>query len=116
MFMEQQRVDDVLVLTPSVERLDSRNAPDFRRKLEQIIDGGDTRLVLNMAPLKFVDSSGIGAVITVLNGLSGRGRMVLCGLREPVLATFRLTRLDRVCDITDNVDEAVALFRQSDAR
>jgi anti-sigma B factor antagonist len=100
------------VLEPSIERLDSRNATDFRRKLEEIIDRGETRLVLNLAPLDFVDSSGIGAIINVMNKLAGRGRMVLCGLREPVLATFRLTRLDRVCDITATIDEAAALFRQ----
>ncbi|MBN2430687.1 MAG: STAS domain-containing protein [Acidobacteria bacterium] len=113
MFLEKQQFDEILVLEPSIESLDSRNADEFHRKLTEIIDNGHARLVLNMEPLKFVDSRGIGAVIVILKRLEGQGHLVLCSLQEPVMATFRLTRLDRVCDITDTVAEAVRLIRQN---
>ena len=71
-----------------------------REKLTDLLDDGVTLLVLNLSGLEYVDSSGLGVLISIHKRcLQKGGKMVVSGLRGMVDDLFKLTRLDLVFNI-----------------
>ena len=99
---------NVLVITVSEQRLDARCAGPFRELTTNFIQSGHSKLVLNLATVEFIDSSGLGALVAVLKAIGSREGLVLCGIREPILRLFKLTRMDKVFSITSGEPEALA--------
>jgi anti-sigma B factor antagonist len=103
--------DDVLVIQAQEDNLDASNVRAFRDGMHELIKD-KTRVVLDMSNLKFVDSSGLGALISCLRDMNGRkGDFRLSNMSRSVLALFELMRMHRVFSIHETVDGAVASFR-----
>lgn len=103
-----QREGDATVVAPTARRLDATVAPAFKQEVVKLVEAGDTRLVLDLAGVEFLDSSGLGAMVSVLKALGQRGTLVVCNVKGSVLALFQLTRMDRVFAIVATRDEAIA--------
>ena len=106
--LKKNRYDDLLLLTIETPRLTAANAPTFRQAVFEIVAAGDTRLVLDMKDVSFVDSTGLGALVGVLKQMGTRGELAICSLQRPVEQMFKLTRMDRVFRIFADADAARA--------
>ena len=102
------REGGVAVVAPTLRRLDASAAPAFRQAVVQVIEGGETRLVLDLAQVEFLDSSGLGAMVSILKALGSRGSVAVCNARGAVLSLFQLTRMDKVFTIVPTREDAVA--------
>lgn len=101
---------DVLVVELREDNLDASNVREFKDAVLAVIHDR-TRVVLDMTGVKFVDSSGLGALISCLRLLnSRRGDFKLCALSKTVRALFELMRMHRVFNIHDSRQEAVRAF------
>ena len=98
----------VVVVTPTVRRLDASVAPAFKQAVVTLIEGGERRLVINLAGVEFLDSSGLGALVSILKALGGNGAMAVCGAQGAVLALFKLTRMEKVFTLFATRTEAIA--------
>lgn len=96
MQIEGKKVGDLLVVTPLEKRLDASAAADFKGKIVDWINAGHNRIVLDLSRVDFIDSSGLGAIVSCLKTLGGNGDLVLCRIKETVLSLFQLTRMNRV--------------------
>jgi anti-sigma B factor antagonist len=105
-FTAQSR-GDVVVVKLYARRLDIRVAPEFKTKLVHLVQSGHARIVIDMAALEFIDSSGLGALIAGLKALGGRGEIVLYGITPRLLSLFTLTHVDKLFHIVDSREEAV---------
>ena len=103
------REGTVPVVVPRVKRLDASVAPAFKAQVVDLVQAGERRLVIDLAPLDFLDSSGLGALVSILKALGSQGTMAVCGARGGVLSLFKLTRMDKVFSI--HADRAEALAR-----
>ncbi|MFZ4478376.1 MAG: STAS domain-containing protein [Rhodoferax sp.] len=102
--------NDVLVIELNEENLDASNAREFRDAVQGMMHER-TKVVLDMSGVKFVDSSGLGALISCLRLLNGRrGDFKLCAMSKTVRALFELMRMHRVFNIHDSRGEAVRSF------
>ncbi len=110
MNVEFKSLSGVLVARVLDRRIDAHAAPDLKAKVGARIDQGEHRAVLDMGEVEFVDSTGLGAVLSLLKRLPPGGNLVLCGCRPAVLELLRLTRLDRVFRTFGAESEAVASF------
>lgn len=97
----------VVLIAPQVEELTAANAANFRQSLLDVIEGGNTRIVIDLAKVIVVDSSGIGALVAVMKRIGLRGDLALCGLSERVARNFSITKMDRVFPIHQNSDDAL---------
>jgi anti-sigma B factor antagonist len=97
----------VAIVELSTKRLDASVAPLFKEQLLEIVRGGERRIVIDLSEVTFVDSSGLGAMVSVLKALGGQGALAVCGARSSVLELFRLTRMDKVFAIENNRQDAV---------
>ena len=107
------RIGDVAVAMVPVEELDAGNAAEFKRDMAPLL-AAYPKLVLDLSHVRFVDSSGLGAFISCLRQLRGRGGdLKLAGMSKQVRAVFELVRMHRVFDILSTRDEAVRAFQGS---
>lgn len=107
MQMDERHEGAVLVVSPKEQALDAYAASSFRERLGECIAQGHHRIVLDLSEVDFLDSTGLGAIVSSFKRLDGRGTMVICCAREMVLDVFRLTRMDRVFAIVPTVERAL---------
>jgi anti-sigma B factor antagonist len=110
MHMTIEKVGEVAVAVIPVEELDASNAGEFKRDIAPVIDA-NTKLVLDLSRLRFVDSSGLGAFISCLRKLNAKGGdLKLSGMSKQVRAVFELVRMHRVFDICTTREDAARAF------
>ena len=108
MNIEVVQSNDVTIVVPRGE-LDMAAAEPLREALGELVDKGRTRLVLDLAGVGYIDSAGIGALVSGLKRARAvGGDLRLCGLGHDVRAIFALTRLDRAMVIESTRDRAAA--------
>ena len=85
------------------------NLDEFRTKWSDAVATGARDLVVNLARVPMVDSSGIGSLIRCHSAVTAAGgKMKLVGVGEVVRQSFKVTRLDRVFEFHDNEASALA--------
>lgn len=105
-----ETVDGVAVATVPVDELDASNSGEFKRDIAPVLQA-NTKLVLDLGRLRFVDSSGLGAMLSCLRQMTGKsGDLKLYGMSKQVRALFELVRMHRIFDIYGSRDEAVHAF------
>lgn len=78
----------------------------FRASIQQAISDKRHFLVANMADVGFIDSSGVGMLITCHQDLKAAGgRLVLMRLSDDIYDLFEMTSIDRLFEIVDNEEE-----------
>ncbi len=88
---------------------DAAEAPAIRDELKRIIDGGSARLIVNLADVQFIDSSGLSVLVTALKAARAKaGDLALTNLTAPVRSIIELTRLHRILEIFDDEQAALA--------
>ena len=113
MQIERRQVEEVLVVIPIEPRLDARGAVSFKETMGNFIKEGHSQIVLNLSNVEFIDSSGLGAIVSSLKALGLKGEMAICGARDTVLTMFKLTRMDKVFRILKEEAETIAALSTS---
>ncbi len=91
--------------------LDMAVADQFRRTLTDLIDRKQTRLLLDLGEVAYIDSSGLGALVAALKHCRSLGGDIrLCGLQPDVRAIFEMTRLVKILEIYGSRREALAAW------
>jgi anti-sigma B factor antagonist len=101
------RNKDIAIVRPLMKRLDASVALAFKEEVLKLIAAGDSTLVLDLQSVQFMDSSGLGAVVSVLKALGAKGRLAVCNPNAALLSLFKLTRMDKVFTISGTIEEAV---------
>ena len=101
MRLEIRMEPNVLVITPLEARVDVHIAAAFKSAIVDRIDQGHTHFLINMERVQFIDSSGLGALISAAKRLGRGGELKVCSLSDRVRSLFELTQLNRVIPIVD---------------
>ncbi|MFT5424852.1 MAG: anti-sigma B factor antagonist [Phycisphaerales bacterium] len=97
----------VLVVTPGVD-IDMSRSPELRMILRGALDGGTKKLVVDLAKVEYMDSSGLATLVEVMRlAKTHNASLVLAALHEKVRAIFDIARLDQFFTIVDSIDEAL---------
>jgi anti-sigma B factor antagonist len=90
------------------DNLDAGNAKAFKDGLHPMLEGHQT-VLLDMSALSFVDSSGLGALLSCLRVMNNKnGQLKLFAMAKPVQALFELVRMHRIFSIYNTREEALA--------
>jgi anti-sigma B factor antagonist len=94
------------VLEPT-GRLNMVAAPAFKNLVEETVASGQTRIVVDLGRVTFIDSSGLGALISGLKATRrAGGDHRLAVVPEQVMTVLGLTNLDRVLRVHPTVVDA----------
>jgi anti-sigma B factor antagonist len=106
MELDTKEIDGVQIVTPLTDRIDAAVAIQFKDAMRAATAESSARVVLNLNQVIFVDSSGLGAIVSSMKALGSGRKMDLAGLNPDVNKVFRLTRMDTVFGIYADVDAA----------
>ncbi|MCC6129308.1 MAG: STAS domain-containing protein [Acidobacteria bacterium] len=104
---------DVVVVRLLSSRFEAEASDEFRRRMTEYIASGASHFVLDLSAVKFMDSGALGAVLSVVKSLPSTGDLRLAAVNDPVRTVLRLTRIDKVLSIFDDVDDALRSFGPS---
>jgi anti-sigma B factor antagonist len=107
MNFETETHGEKLVVKLMENRLDAALAVRFKDGLKTLVDDGVDYLILDLHQVSFMDSSGLGALVGHMKYMGTERNFELCGLSPTVEKVFKLTRMDSVFTIHDNLAAAV---------
>lgn len=111
MIVRIEEKGSVVLIEVKEERLDAHNSGEFKGQMINLFEEGKNNLVVDLQEVRFVDSSGLGALVSGFKNASARnGNLKLCGLQPQVKSMFELTRLHRVFEIFPTTDESLGSF------
>ncbi len=102
------REDEAGVITVSpTGDVDLSRSPSLRVALRDALAVKPGRVIVDLAGVEYMDSSGIATLVEALQ-IARRGgtRIILCALRDRVRSVFEIARLDTVFTMTATRDEA----------
>jgi len=106
MQIEITKHQDWTVLHIHEPRLDAHNSSELKDAILKQLETGQHRLLIDLKEVRFIDSSGLGALLSgYKNANLHQGSLVLVGPQPRVKSMFELTRLNRVFEIYQDVDE-----------
>src|SRR6266850_1065844 len=86
----------------------------LRKQINELLDEGHRNFVLNLVDVPYIDSFGLGQLITILASIrSKRGHLILLRPTDHVQQLFQITRLDSVFEIAGEETLAVRSARLS---
>lgn len=88
-------------------------AAEFHNKIKSLIDEKKMNVVADLSKVKFMNSSGLGILITSLTSLrSAGGDLKLCGASDRIESLLIVTKLITVFDNYRTLKEAVKAFQE----
>lgn len=108
LLLETREAGDWTVVDVKGE-VDLYTAPRLKTLLTDITAGGRSNVAVDFAGVEFMDSTGLGVLISGLKRCrEAGGTLALVAPTEPVRKVLTITGLDQVFDIRDSLDELVS--------
>ena len=115
--IKEKEIRGIIVLEVSGRLVLGQESMDFRGKIREVLEKSDwikekwgwqTRIVLDLCNLGFVDSAGLGALIAARTSCVNRGAEIkLANLTKKMRDALAITKLVTVFDVYDSVEAAV---------
>ncbi|MBG1259738.1 STAS domain-containing protein [Nostoc commune] len=86
--------------------LDGIRGNELRREVSGIMAKGADILLLDMKEVKFIDSSGLGALVSAMQmARNANSKLFICSISDQVRMLFELTKMDRIFQIFADQEE-----------
>jgi anti-sigma B factor antagonist len=108
MQLQTQTRPKTLSILVMEDRIDAASAIQFKERMRDLTKDGNQRVVLDLARVMFLDSSGLGAIVAVKKMLGADRALELSSLTPTVEKVFRLTRMDSIFTIHPTHADALA--------
>ncbi|HQR19098.1 MAG TPA: STAS domain-containing protein [Gemmatimonadales bacterium] len=87
------------------------NRQELKSVIQQALDNGERKLLVDFSKTGYIDSSGLGALVSISKKVREQGgELRLSGLNEDLRSLFELTKLDTLFAIADSSAQALAGF------
>ncbi len=110
MEIAKRDVNNVVVFDV-IGEIDLYNAPDIKELIKNSIESQKYNILINLDKVSYIDSSGIGALISSLSNLKKyQGSLKIINVHGSVRKVFELTKLTNFFEIYDNEEQALASY------
>jgi anti-sigma B factor antagonist len=87
------------------------NRQELKAAIQEALDQGERRFLIDFSRTGYIDSSGLGALVSISKRVREQGgELRLSGLNEDLRSLFELTKLDTLFAITDTAAQALAQY------
>jgi anti-sigma B factor antagonist len=87
------------------------NRQELKATIQTALDNGERKLLIDFGKTGYIDSSGLGALVSISKKVREQGgELRLAGLNEDLRSLFELTKLDTLFAIADSSEQALAGF------
>jgi anti-sigma B factor antagonist len=107
-----REIGEVVIVDFSGKITLGEGSSTLRQTIRGLIDGGHRKIVLNLFDVDYIDSSGIGELVSGYTTVkNAEGDMKLLHLTKRVHDLLQITRLFTVFDVRSDEEEAIRSFR-----
>ncbi len=111
MTITERKNGDVTILDVEGKILLGEGDVQLNKKISDLISRKETRILLNLTNVPYMDSGGLGEVVRSYTTVKREGgELKLSGVTSRIKDLMTITKLHTVFDIFDSEDEAVASF------
>ncbi len=104
-------VGDVTVIDAAGRITLGEGASAFRDRIRELATNGGKKILVNLADVSYIDSSGIGELVSGFTTVTnGGGQLKLVGLSKRIKDLLQITKLYTVFDVYDDEAAAVRSF------
>ncbi|PYV93209.1 MAG: anti-sigma factor antagonist [Acidobacteria bacterium] len=108
---ETKKLGDVCVLSPQGKIVIGDEVAALREKIKELLQAGTKNILLNMAHVSYIDSTGVGALVGSFTSIRNQGgQMKLANLSQRVRDILLVTKLLTVFDVYDSEVEGTKSF------
>ena len=108
MKIEEQTVDSVVVVSLD-GRVDGSTAPDLEQRISDIVERGNTRILLDCSKMYYIGSTGLRIMLTGAKKCQqGGGKLMLCMLRATCKSVMEVSGFLTMLDHYDTRESALA--------
>jgi anti-sigma B factor antagonist len=87
------------------------NRHELKDLIQAALEKGERRLLIDFSRTGYIDSSGLGALVSISKRVrEAGGELRLSGLNEDLRSLFELTKLDTLFAITETPEQALTSF------
>jgi len=109
MTITERQVGPITVLALS-GKLTSDDSGQLKGKVTGLMDAGRTQIILNLAAVTYIDSSGLGEMVSCHTTAKQKGAVKLANLGKRIQDLLVMTKLMMVFDVYNSEEEALASF------
>ncbi len=108
--LDIQTVKGVTVASfKNTDRFNAILAEPVKEQLLEFFNKPNTKLILNLDKINFIDSSGFGVFLALMKAANNHfGVFKICNVSREVMELFKLLQLHNVFEIYDNLEECIA--------
>ncbi len=110
--LKTEKITNILIVKfNGVDRFNAMLVDPVKHEINAYFDKPNTRLILDLDGIRFVDSSGFGVFLSILKTAhQNQGQFKICNVRPEVYDLFKLLQLDTVFAIYDSREACVESF------
>lgn len=91
--------------------IDINSSPAIKKSFDKLISSKTPKIVINLAKVSYVDSSGLATLVEILKNMrSYGGKMRLTNLSPKVKNLFEITKLEKLFEIMADEETAISNF------
>jgi len=107
-----REIKGVTILDLSGKIVLGRESQALRERVKQLLEEGKKKILLNLGNITFIDSSGVGALVSAYTSARSQGGdLKLTNLTEKFQETLMVTRLLTVFEVYGDEGEAIGHFQ-----
>ncbi len=112
MNVQEKNVGNTVVLELSGKIMGGPDASLLNDKLHELIDKGQTKIIADIGGVEWMNSSGLGILISGLTTMRNNGgELKLANVTERIQSLLMITKLLTVFETYESVDQAIASFK-----
>jgi anti-sigma B factor antagonist len=105
---EKEVIENILLLKLSGDLIGENNGPGLVEVLNEHVNKGIHKCIIDISEIRYMNSSGIGVLITILTKLRNKGgEVALLKPSEQVKKLLVITKLNNIFSIYDSKEEAL---------
>ncbi|MDQ5987326.1 MAG: putative anti-sigma factor antagonist BtrV [Syntrophus sp. SKADARSKE-3] len=103
------RKEEKAVIVSVTGRMDALAAPQFDKELETLLEGGETRIIIDFKDLEYISSAGLQIILAAAKKMEEvKGEIILLHLKDAVKEVFEISGFDTLFRIFEDQDAALA--------
>lgn len=111
MGLSQRKEDGVTIFTIH-GRLDAEETQELEKKVLEVVDSEDKRLLFDFSELEYINSSGLRVLVMAYQRMKqNKGHVAICNIRDYILEVFEISGYDKIFSIFPSKDEALESFQ-----
>lgn len=110
--MKNEIKDGVLVIYIEGNLLGEHSNAPVMELIKQVIEAGNKKVLFNLAEMKFINSTGLGMLLTAVSKTrNAGGEVALCSLPEQMTKLLQMTKLGSAFVVKANEEEAITFLK-----